>query len=227
MKTKTVPFRVKAVGEADGLQPGQFTAYASVFGNIDSYGDVVVKGAFTDTLAEWKSSGDPIPVIWSHMSQDPDYHIGVVVEAAEDDNGLLFTGQLDMDEPKAAKIYRLLKGRRVKNMSFAYDIVDGGFVKKDEESAFELRKLKLYEVGPCLVGVNSQTELLAVKAGQPCPTCGHNADSQKAKPVPAEADDEPTPAIEPAPAKSAEPNLSPADVLLSLQLDALAYELDN
>jgi HK97 family phage prohead protease len=222
MKTKTVPFRVKSVGEADGLQSGQFTAYASVFGNKDSYGDVVVKGAFTDTLAEWKASGDPIPVIWSHMSHDPDYHIGVVVEAAEDDNGLLFTGQLDMDEPKAAKIYRLLKGRRVKNMSFAYDVVDGGFVTKDEESAYELRTLKLYEVGPCLVGVNQDTELLAVKA-HPCPNCGHT--DSKAKPAPA-PDATPTPAPAPAPAPSAQPNLSPASVLLSLQVDALAYDLD-
>ena len=31
-----------------------FTGYGAVFGNMDAYGDVIVKGAFRDTLREWK-----------------------------------------------------------------------------------------------------------------------------------------------------------------------------
>lgn len=217
MKTKTFSAQVKAVGEDDGLQPGQFRAYVSVFGNKDSYGDVVLPGAFAESLAEWKASGDPIPVLWSHMSHDPDYHIGFVVDATEDEKGLLILGQLDLDEPKAAKVNRLLKGRRVRQFSFAYDIVDGGFVKKDEESAYELRKLRLHEVGPCLVGVNQETELLAAK-GQTCPACG--APDSKAKPAPADATDEPTPP-QTAPVVDDAPAPSPASVLLSFRLDEL------
>ena len=225
MKTKTFPGRVKAAGEP-GTDEGVFEAIVSVFGNVDTYGDVVMPGAFADTLAEWKSSGDPIPVLWSHMSHDPDYHIGEVLEAEERADGLWVKARIDLDEPKSRKVYKLLKGRRVTQFSFAYDVIDAGMVKADGESVFELRKLKLYEVGPCLIGVNQETELLAVKAGQPCPTCGHTADSQKAKPDPVDADEEPPAATEPPPAKSAEPNLRPADVLLSLQVDALAYGLD-
>jgi HK97 family phage prohead protease len=224
MRTKTFPGRVKAAGEP-GTDEGVFEAIVSVFGNVDSYGDKVMPGAFADTLAEWKSSGNPIPVLWSHMSHDPDYHIGEVLEAEERDEGLWVKARIDLDEPKSRKVYKLLKGRRVTQFSFAYDVLDAAEVKADGDAVYELRKLKLYEVGPCLIGVNQQTELLAVKAGQPCPTCGHTADSQKAKPDPVDADEEPT-VIEP-PAKSAEPNPSSADVLLSLQIAALAADLDT
>jgi HK97 family phage prohead protease len=166
-RTKECPARVKAAGTADGLAEGQFTALVSVFGNEDSVGDVVIEGAFTDTLAEWAAKGDPIPVLWSHSWGDPFSHIGVVVTAQETAEGLLVTGQIeDLDtNPTAAQVYRLLKGRRVTQFSFAYDVVEGAWVEpEDEWGYYELRKLKLYEVGPCLVGANQETELLAAKA---------------------------------------------------------------
>jgi len=160
MKTKNLSAQVKATG--DGA--GEFEAIVAVFGNVDSGGDVIVKGAFTDTLAEWQASGDPIPVVWSHDSNDPFSHIGSVVEASETDTGLLVKGQLDLDNPKAAQVHKLLKGRRVTQFSFAYSVLDGGPTEVDGESAFELRRLKLYEVGPTLVGMNQATELLSAKS---------------------------------------------------------------
>src|SRR5450756_803731 len=159
VKIKTASVKIKAAGPADGLLDGQFTAYASVFGNEDSFGDTVVKGAFTDTLAEWAASGDSIPVLWGHDSFDPFSNIGSVVTAVEDDHGLLVTGQLDLETPKAAQVYRLLKGRRVTQMSFAYDVIDGGPVTTDGSTTFELRKLKLYEVSVVPLGANQETEV--------------------------------------------------------------------
>lgn len=164
MKIKDQRVQIKA-GPDDGLAEGQFTAYASVFGNKDSYGDVVQPGAFAETLAEWKASGAPIPLLWGHNMSDPDYNIGHVTDAAEDDHGLLVTAQLDLESPKAAQTYRLLKGRRVDQMSFAYDVVEGG-PHKDEASGdyYSLDKLKLYEVSVVPIGANQETEVLAVKA---------------------------------------------------------------
>lgn len=166
---KTCPARIKATGaDDDNLADGQFRAVVSVFGNKDSYGDVVVPGAFTDTLAAWEASGDSIPVYWSHRMDDPDMNIGYVVEAKETDAGLEVLAQLDLDDdasPKAKQVYRLLKGRRVTQFSFAYDIEDGGQVEADGDTYYELRKLRLYEVGPTPIGANQETELLAVKAG--------------------------------------------------------------
>ncbi len=162
---KSCDVQIKAAGADDGLLDGQFRAIVSVFGNKDSYGDVILPDAFDETLAEWKASGDPIPVYWSHQMSDPDMNIGYVIDAKATDVGLEVLAQLDVEDgsPKAQQVYKLLKGRRVKQFSFAYDVLDGGAVEKDGDSFYELRKLKLYEVGPTPVGANSETELLAVK----------------------------------------------------------------
>lgn len=162
MLTKNATIQVKA-GPDDGLVEGQFTAYASVFGNKDSYGDVVMPGAFAKTLAEWQKSGDQIPVLFGHNMGDPDMNLGGVVEAVEDAVGLKVTGQLDLDNPKSLQVYRMLKGRRIRQMSFAYDEIDSGPAVHDGEDVWELRELKLYEVSIVTVGANQETEILAVK----------------------------------------------------------------
>ena len=168
---KDFKINIKA-GPDDGLAEGEFTAYASVFGNKDSYGDVVMPGAFADTLTEWKDSGNVLPLLFGHNMSDPDYNIGSVVEAKEDDRGLLTRNLLDLENPKAAQVYRLLKGRRLSQMSFAYDVLEGGEAQREKsagdgtETVYELRKLKLYEVSVVPIGANQETEILAVKAAQ-------------------------------------------------------------
>ena len=164
---KTYPARIKAAGADDGLAEGQFRALVSVFNVKDSMGDVIVPGAFTDTLEEWKASGDSIPVYWSHQMHDPDYNVGWVLDAEQTDDGLEVLAQLDLEDgasPKAKQVYRLLKGRRVTQFSFAYDVTDGGPAKSADGDEFtELRGLKLYEVGPTPIGANQETDLLGVK----------------------------------------------------------------
>lgn len=187
MLTKSMPVFVKAVGESDGLDDGTFEAIVSVFGNVDSYGDRVMKGAFEDSLAEWEASGNPIPVYYSHRMEDPDYNIGEVLEVKElapgdpllppslkDLGGLWVKGLIDQHEEarKARQVYRLMKGRRLTQFSFAYDIEAYTIVKSegDPDSVWELTKLKLYEVGPTPIGANQETELLSVKSA------AHHAD---------------------------------------------------
>lgn len=164
MLTKnTSTIQVKA-GPEDGLTEGQFVAYASVFGNVDSTGDVVVRGAFAKDLARWEASGNYIPLLFGHNMDDPDYNIGYVLDAVEDTVGLRVTCQLDLENPKAKQVYRLIKGRRIDQMSFAYDVVEKveTYMEGDAEIS-ELLELKLYEVSVVTVGANQETEILAVK----------------------------------------------------------------
>lgn len=164
MLTKTMPAVIKAAEPTDEAgQAGQFEAIVSVFGNVDFIGDRVMPGAFDDTLKAWEAKGDPIPVLWSHMHADPDYHIGWVEDAKETDAGLWVRAQLDLDAPKANQVWRLLKGRRVTQFSFAYDIDEAGTVTEDGEEINELRKLTVHEVGPTLLGMNPATQLLDTK----------------------------------------------------------------
>lgn len=169
---RTFPARVKSVGEEQGRHV--FEALVSVFGNIDAYGDRMMPGAFKDTLAAWAKSGDPIPVIWSHNWADPFAHVGEVLEAEERDEGLWTRGALDDDTDMSRQVYRLLKGRRVKEFSFAFDYVDVEPAEDDGEPELDdwgwpvwnVNGVKLYEVGPCLVGANDSTQLYEVRAGR-------------------------------------------------------------
>lgn len=164
MPTKTCAVKVKATAaDDDTLQEGQFTALASVFNNIDAVGDVVVPGAFADDLKSWQESGDPIPVLWGHQMNDPNMNIGQVLHAEENDTGLQVTAQLDLDNPMAKQVYRLLKGRRVGKMSFAYDIEDGAPAARDGKDVYELRKLKLHEVSVVQIPANPAATVQQVK----------------------------------------------------------------
>ncbi|AKC03032.1 head maturation protease [Gordonia phage Gsput1] len=171
MKTKAIALTEVKAGPDDGLGDGEFVGYASVFGNKDSYGDVVEPGAFADTLEGWKDSGGSIPVYWAHNTSDPDYSIGHVLKAEEDDTGLKVHAKIDMDSPKGPQVYRLLKGRRVGQMSFMYEVVKGEHIiptkengERDYENAYNsLQELKLHEVSVVQVGANQATEIVAVK----------------------------------------------------------------
>lgn len=162
MLLKNTTVTVKA-GPAAGLAEGQFEAYASIFGNIDSYGDVVQPGAFTATLKTWADSGNFLPVLFGHNMSDPDFNIGHVVEAVEDARGLKVVGQLDLESPKGAQVHRMLKGKRISQMSFAYDVVKGSMGQLDGLDVYELHEVKIYEVSLVTIGANSETEILAVK----------------------------------------------------------------
>jgi hypothetical protein len=50
--------------------------------------------------------------------------------------------------------------------SFAYDVIDSALAKVDGQFVNELRELELFEVGPCLVGLNPDTQLLGMKEGR-------------------------------------------------------------
>jgi HK97 family phage prohead protease len=152
----------KALDDAKGI----FEAIVAVFNNVDRAGDKILPGAFRDSLADWEAKGRPIPVIFAHQWDNLDAHIGQVLEAKEVPDGLFVKGQLEMDEPFAARVWKKMLAGTLAEFSFAYDIVEAAQVKADGEWIQELRKLSLLEVGPCLVGMNPDTQLLGVKEGR-------------------------------------------------------------
>lgn len=147
---------------------GIFEGYASVFGNIDSYGDKVIKGAFAKSLAKsFPNDGAGIPCYWSHRMDDPEFILGKTISAVEDDHGLKVRVSLDLDSPKAAAAYRALKAGAVNQMSFAYEVVDSHFVpEKDAKfgGVNELRELNIFEVSVVQIGANTATSIDMVKS---------------------------------------------------------------
>ncbi|MFB2571377.1 HK97 family phage prohead protease [Micrococcus sp. IITD107] len=166
MRIKNVPLgRVKA-GPDDGLAEGEFIVYPSTFTRQpDSYGDVVAKGAFTETIQQWKNSGDTLPGLFGHRMDDPDFYIASALDLGEDDHGWWVKGAFDMESPKGPHTYRLVKSRRLRQLSFAFDVLEEGAVElEDGTKANELRKLRVHEFSFVPIGANQDTSVVAIKA---------------------------------------------------------------
>jgi uncharacterized protein len=166
MKIKNVSIGQVKAGPDDGLKEGEFIVYPSTFiRKPDAYGDVIAKGAFLDTIKEWEESGNTLPGLYGHRMDDPDFFVAGASEMAEDEHGWRIKGEFDLESPKGKQVYRLVKGRRLNQLSFAYDVIEEARVElEDGQKANELRKLRVYEFSFVPVGANQDTSVVAVKA---------------------------------------------------------------
>lgn len=167
MEHKTHPVReIKAITEGD--EAGTVEALVSVFGNVDDFGDRMIKGAFKRTLEE---RGLPY-FVWAHEWNT--VPIGVVQSAEETDEGLklkarLFVGEGE-DHPIARQVYTAMKALdgqgkpALREFSFGFQTKSSRMVEEDGAEIREITDVDLFEAGPCLVGVNPETQVLAVKA---------------------------------------------------------------
>lgn len=170
MKVKNVTFdpkRVKA-GPEDGLKEGEFVVYPSTFiRKPDAYGDVVAKGAFARTIKEWEDSGNVLPGLYGHRMDDPDYFVAGAAEMGEDEHGWWVRGSFDLESPKGAQVYRLVRDRKLTQLSFAYDVREEARIElEDGQKANELRDVKVYEFSFVPIGANQDTSVVAIKTAR-------------------------------------------------------------
>ena len=155
---KTKSFKVKAE-ESEESGSGHFVGYASVFGNVDSYGEVMEKGAFSDTLKEWE--GRKIPVFYGHDLTNPENNIGYVESAEEDDTGLLVRCVVDTEGPGNGPIvYKLLKEGRIDRMSFGFYVNDADH----KGGVTYIKKVSLLEVSVVPAPANPEAAITDVKS---------------------------------------------------------------
>ena len=145
---------------------GSISGYFSTYDRIpDSYGDVIAKGAFNETIQKRKESGHPFPLCWNH---DLDKIIGSIDpgEIEETDKGPLMTASF-FDTPLAQEKRELVKSGVVYQFSFAYDVLEAGPVELENGTkANELRKLDLFEVSIVPIPANPRAEMTDVKSGK-------------------------------------------------------------
>jgi len=142
-------------------EKGTFTGYGSVFGNVDSYGDVVVKGAFKRSLAEHRRNKTRPKMFWQH---DPNEPIGSWIEMAEDETGLLVTGRLNMDVQRGREAYALLAAGDVDGLSIGYRTIKAD--QPDASGIVQLKELALVEVSVVSMPANTSATISAVKAAE-------------------------------------------------------------
>ena len=155
MNKKDLSFEIKAVSD-DGL----FSGYASVFDNVDSYGDIVRKGAFVESISEWEAKGKMPPILWNHDPSDP---IGVYTKMQEDDKGLFVEGRLLIDDvPRARQTHALMKAGVIDGLSIGYRVKE--YLYNVDEEVTDLIKLSLREVSIVTFPANPETRIEAVKS---------------------------------------------------------------
>lgn len=153
-KHRTVAYRAKSVGE-----DGTFAGYASVFGNVDSYGEIVAPGAFAASLKEWEATGDPLPVLWQHKSNEP---IGGSNVLKEDATGLYTEGfLLKNDIQQAKEAFALMQARVVRGLSIGYYVRDWNY--NEETEIFTLNELDLVEYSVVTFPANELSLIDSVK----------------------------------------------------------------
>jgi len=147
---------LKALGD-----DGQIAGYGAVFGNRDSYGDVILPGAFKRSLADHKRQKSRPKMFWQH---DPHQPIGSWTEIVEDDKGLLVTGQLNMDVQRGREAYALLKAEDIDGLSIGYRVIKAS--EDETEKVMLLKELTLVEVSVVSQPANSLATVSAVKAAE-------------------------------------------------------------
>jgi uncharacterized protein len=155
LKVRDFSLQIKAVSD-DGV----FTGYGSVFGVVDSYREVVEKGAFLDSLNEQQAKGRPIPVLWQHRSGEP---IGVYDKLFEDEKGLYVEGRLLIKNvTRAAEAHALMQAKAVSGLSIGYYVREDSFDEK--ERIRRLKRLDLVEVSLVTFPANDDARVDAIKA---------------------------------------------------------------
>lgn len=142
---------------------GTISGYFSTYDRIpDSYGDVIAKGAFTETIRKRKESGHPFPLCWNH---DLNQIIGYVDpnDIEDTEKGPLMTAHF-FYTTLAQEKREIVKSGVVYQFSFAYDVLDQG--PAEDIKANELRELEVFEVSIVPIPANQNAVMTDVKAGR-------------------------------------------------------------
>lgn len=137
--------------EADVKDDGVVEGYASKFGIVDQGGDIVVAGAFADSISTRKPK-----MLWQH---DPSQPIGVWDSISEDSQGLAVKGRLNLGCDNGRNVHSNLKFGVIEGMSIGYRTRDA----KKTKGGRELRRVDLWEVSFVTFPMQLEAVLSSVK----------------------------------------------------------------
>lgn len=155
-------FEVKALDDATRT----FSGLASTW-DLDYGGDVIKRGAFADTLKEWRASGQAMPLLDSHNGfSSVRAIVGKMTDASETKEGLEATFEV-LDGPDGDEIWRRIKGGLVSGLSIGYEPKEVETPDPDQERQGIWRILKkviLREVSVVIWPMNTDARIRSVKS---------------------------------------------------------------
>jgi len=139
---------------------GTVEGYASLFGEVDQARDMVMPGAFTQTL---RTRGlRRIPMLFQH---DPSEPIGIWLELVEDFRGLKARGRLIPDVQRARELQALVEQGAIDGLSIGYRTVRGKIDPKTRVR--KLYQVDLWEVSIVTFPLLNGARVRAVKSRFP------------------------------------------------------------
>jgi HK97 family phage prohead protease len=137
---------------------GVFEGYASLFGVVDTGGDMVMAGAFARSLRKRGASG--VKMLWQHQAFEP---LGVWTMIAEDARGLKVEGRLDLTVARAREALSLMRGGAIDGLSIGFRTLRATTDKSN--GARRLIELDLWEISIVTFPMLPQARVSAVKRG--------------------------------------------------------------
>lgn len=147
----------KAIKIADikaNVEKGIIEGYASHFGNKDSHGDIIQKGAFSKTINENSSR---VKVLWQHDMREP---IGKPLSMVEDEKGLFTTSKISETEI-GKKALILARDGVLNEISIGYNVVKEDYDKTKNVNI--IKEVKLWEYSLVTFASNPMAMITDIK----------------------------------------------------------------
>ena len=153
----------------DGAKLGKFSGYGAIFGNVDSYGDVIDKGAFKETLRSWEGKGKYPPMLLQHGgffgAADDLLPIGKWTAMEENTKGLKVEGELfALNTERGQYIYEGLKAGSLDGLSIGYKVKNSTLGTKPGEPRRTLKTIDLVELSVVTFPANDRSRVGSVKS---------------------------------------------------------------
>lgn len=155
---------------APNAPEGTFSGYGAIFGNNDSYDDVLIKGAFSDTLKDWEAKGKYPPMLLQHGGgflggADDLLPVGKWTAMEENSKGLKVEGQLfALSTERGQYIYEGLKSGALDGLSIGYRAKEFVLGTKPGEPRRSLKKVELVECSIVTFPANDKSRVSSVKS---------------------------------------------------------------
>lgn len=162
MKNKSFNFKMNKCFVSEDKTVGIIEGYASVYDVVDSYNEVIIKGAFTESIETFKKNNEYIPMLFNHQMNkviggfDPKL-------IKDTEQGLYVKGEIDLNTQAGAETYSLLSKKYINSFSV------GGYVKNDDlewvkDGIIKIIKMSLVEISPTPNPANKDAKVTNVKS---------------------------------------------------------------
>ena len=154
-----VKFEIKT--EDIGEEKGLFSGYGSIFNNKDLGNDVVLAGAFAQSIG--RKGAKAVKLLYQHKQDEP---IGVFDEIIEDQKGLKVKGRLAMGTQRGREVYELMKMGAIDGLSIGYRVDDKGYEYDKRRRRRMLKSVDLMEISAVTFPMNPRARIQAVKGAE-------------------------------------------------------------